>query len=140
MSREATRAVRHGRGHSLGRTLDSIEAKPLPPAPADMTPVPRIGRVLDLVGLVSFLIGGGFIARAWIGFREVQGYVPPPDAKAMTAVEFADQFWRMQRVGVGLMLIGIAVFVAAWWIARRAHNRAGPPDPEDKIESAEGGT
>ncbi len=89
-----------------------------------MTPVPRIGRVLDLVGLVFFLLGGGFIARAWYGFREVQGYVPPPDPTAMTAVEFADQFWRIQRVGVGLLLIGIALSVAAWWTARRA----GPTD------------
>lgn len=87
-----------------------------------MKSVPRIGRVLDLVGIVFFLLGGGFVARAWIGFREVEGYVPPADAAAMTAVEFADQFWRIQKVGVGLMLIGVAVFVAAWWIARRAQS------------------
>ena len=87
-----------------------------------MTPVPRIGRVLDLVGLVFFLLGGGFTARAWIGFREVQSYVPSPDAAAMTAVEFADQFWRIQKMGVALMLVGIGVFVAAWWIARRARS------------------
>lgn len=116
----STTRVGHGKGLSLRGTLNSVEARPPPPAPVDMKSVPRIGRVLDLVGIVFFLLGGGFVARAWIGFREVEGYVPPPDATGMTAVEFADQFWRIQRVGVGLMLIGIAVFVAAWWIARRA--------------------
>lgn len=89
-----------------------------------MTPVPRIGRALDLVGLLFLLVGGAFVARAWLGFREVQSYVPSPDATGMTAVEFADQFWRMQKVGVGLMIVGVGVFVAAWWIARR-------PGPEE---------
>lgn len=84
-----------------------------------MTPVPRIGRVLDLVGAVVLLVGAGFVVRAWIGFREVEAYVPPPDAPPMAAVAFADGFWRMQKLGVLLMLAGIGVFVAAWWIARR---------------------
>ncbi len=84
-----------------------------------MTDVPRIGRVLDLVGLLFLLAGGGFVARAWVGFQEVQSYVPPTDGTGLTAVEFADQFWRMQKMGVGLIVVGVGVFVAAWWIARR---------------------
>ena len=93
-----------------------------------MKSVPRIGRVLDLVGLLLFLGGGALFARAWVGFRSVQGFVPPPDAPAWAAVELADQYWRLQKIGAGLMIAGIAVFVAAWWVARavgRAAEGAG---------------
>ena len=85
-----------------------------------MTPVPRIGRILDLVGLLLGLAGSGFVIRAWIGFGEVQAYEPKFDDPPMAAVAFADGFWRMEKLGIGLILLGVAVFGAAWWVARRA--------------------
>ena len=85
-----------------------------------MTSVPRIGRILDLVGLLFLLSGAGLVIRAWIGFREIQAYAPKFDDPPMAAVAIADGFWRLEKLGIGLILLGVAVFVAAWWIARRA--------------------
>jgi small-conductance mechanosensitive channel len=89
--------------------------------------VPRIGRVLDAIGLVLFLGGGGAVAWAWAGF---QSYVPPSDAPAWSAVEIANGYWRIQKIGVGVMLAGIAVFVLAWWVARRAVTPESATTPE----------
>lgn len=90
-----------------------------------MTPVPRIGRLLDLAGLLLFLGGGGTFAWAWIGFRGVQDYVPPPDAPAWAAVAVADGYLRVQWVGAALMVAGLGVFVLAWWVARRVMRGEG---------------
>jgi hypothetical protein len=81
--------------------------------------VPRIGRLLDLAGLLLLLSGGAVVLRAWTGFREVTGYVPPVDGPAWGAVEIANVYWRLQKIGSGMMLAGVAVFVIAWWVARR---------------------
>lgn len=94
-------------------------------SPRAAPPVPRIGRILDLVGLILFLAGAGLFARAWQGFREVRAFVPAPGDALWAATQMADGYWRMQRLGVAVMSVGIAVFVAAWWVARRA--RSGRP-------------
>ncbi len=93
-----------------------------------MSHVPRIGRILDLVGVAIFLVGAGLGVRAWLGFREVQNFVPAPDDPPMAAVQIADSFWRLQKVGVGLMLLGVAVFAVAWWVAGRGRSGGGPRD------------
>jgi len=87
--------------------------------PSERKPVPRIGRVLDLVGLSLFLTGGAIWARAWFGFRGIPTYERPSGGTVFATVELADGFRQLQRVGVTLMLVGIAVFVLAWWVARR---------------------
>lgn len=84
-----------------------------------MTGVPRIGRILDLAGLLLLLGGGATFVRAWLGFDGVREYQPPPDAPAWSAVQLANGYLRMQRVGVALMVGGFVVFVVAWWTARR---------------------
>ena len=88
-----------------------------------MRNVPRIGRVLDLVGLVLFLVGAALYARAWVGFRGVSAFVPQADGPAWSAVAVANRFWRLQKIGAGVMLAGLAVFVLAWWVARAAHRQ-----------------
>lgn len=75
--------------------------------------------MLDLAGLVLFLAGGGLAAWAWAGFRRMPSYAPPPGAAAWSAVAVADGYWRLQKVGTALMIAGLAVFVLAWWAARR---------------------
>jgi hypothetical protein len=105
-----------------------------------MHEVPRIGRILDLVGLAVFLLGAGFFAWAWMGFRSVPAYVPDPGAEPFATLRLADGYLRIQAIGGGLMLLGAGVFVAAWWVARRA-SRAGTapvhehgPGREDRPE------
>jgi len=88
-----------------------------------MTPVPRIGRVLDLAGLLLFLAGGLVYGRAWIGFQGVPDFERPEHGSIMAAVEFADGFRRMERWGVAVMILGVGVFVTAWWVARRAQRQ-----------------
>lgn len=88
-------------------------------SPTPTTSVPRVGRALDLVGLLFLVVGGGMVGRAWLGFRDVQAFQSAPGDPPMAAVQLADGFWMLQRIGVGLMLVGVAVFVLAWWVARR---------------------
>jgi hypothetical protein len=90
--------------------------------------VPRIGRLLDAIGLLIFLGGAGLYAWAWSGFRAVREYQPAPEDGAWAAVQLADGYWRMQRIGTALMVAGVTVFVGAWWVARRVA-RAEDPGP-----------
>jgi hypothetical protein len=92
-----------------------------------MTTVPRIGRVLDLAGLALLGAGGAVWARAWLGFRSVPDFEPSAEGPAFAAVQLADGFWRLQRIGVALMVLGVGVFVVAWWVARRAVRGEGRP-------------
>jgi hypothetical protein len=81
--------------------------------------VRRLGRVLDLVGLLVFLSGAGMSARAWAGFEEVRAYQAAPGEAPFAALRMHDRYSRIQRAGGLAMLGGVAVFVAAWWVARR---------------------
>lgn len=92
-----------------------------------MKTVPRIGRILDLGGLLLFLAGGATYAWAWIGFQGVPEYVPSADAPLGAAVAVADGYWRLQKIGTGLMVAGVAVFILAWWVARGAARRSALP-------------
>ncbi len=84
------------------------------------TRVPLIGRILDAVGLLVFLVGGGLVARAWIGFQSLPDLTQSPGALETAAVQYADGFWRLQKIGVALMIVGIVIFVGALLAARRA--------------------
>ncbi|RMH16833.1 MAG: hypothetical protein D6701_08300 [Gemmatimonadetes bacterium] len=87
--------------------------------------------MLDLIGLVLFLAGGGVFARAWLGFRSVPAFERQSGDDLWAAIRYADSFVRWQHVGAGLMAAGVAVFVAAWLAVRRDVNApAAPNDPE----------
>ena len=73
--------------------------------------------MLDVIGLLFLLVGAGLVVRAWAGFRGIRASAPSLDP-AVSAVEVADGFWGIQKVGVALILVGLAVFVGAWWVAR----------------------
>lgn len=90
-----------------------------------MSSVTRTGRILDLVGLFVFLAGSGFVTRAWFGFREVPAFQATSADPPWAAIQLADGFLRIQRVGVALMLVGVGVFVYAWWAERRRHDAGG---------------
>lgn len=84
-----------------------------------MRRVRRLGRVLDLVGLVLLLAGAGTFVRAWAGFEEVRSYQAAPDAEPFAALRLHDRYARVQRAGVAIMVVGVGVFGAAWWVGRR---------------------
>lgn len=81
--------------------------------------VSSTGRILDLLGLILFVVGGGVFVRAWLGFQSVRHYNPSPDDRPWAAMHLANGYQRLQHVGGIIMLAGVAVFVAAWWIAGR---------------------
>jgi hypothetical protein len=91
-----------------------------PESPHHPRAVPRIGRALDVAGLALFAVGAGLFARAWTGFRGVRLYQPSPEDGPWAAVQLADGYWRLQKIGTATMLAGLAVFVVAWWVAGRA--------------------
>jgi hypothetical protein len=99
-----------------------------PPARAGaysiVTTVPRIGRILDVAGLVIFLGGAATFAWAWIGFQGVPAIQPSVDGPAWAAVSIANGYWRLQKIGTALMLAGGAVFVFAWWTPRNTKVRS----------------
>ncbi len=57
----------------------------------------------------------------------MRGYQPTPEAGPWAATRLANHYLRVQWVGGAVMLAGLAVFLAAWWIARRSapETRAG---------------
>ena len=83
-----------------------------------MKTVPRIGRLMDLAGLLLFVAGGALYARAWAGFQQVPTIERPEGGAAFSMVELANGYSRIQNTGATLMLFGVAVFVVAWWTAR----------------------
>lgn len=95
-----------------------------------MKPVPRIGRILDIVGLLLFLVGAAFYVWAWIGFGTIPSFVRLPDAEPWATVAVANRYWRLQKIGVALMIAGIVGFMVAWWTARRALTRAAAAAPD----------
>ena len=86
--------------------------------------VPRLGRRLDAAGALLFVGGGALYAWAWAGFRAVPELSPSLEDGAWAAVELANGYWRLQRIGTALMVLGIGVFVCAWWVAGRTRRRA----------------
>lgn len=89
-----------------------------------MSSVPRVGRLLDAAGFLVFAVGVALVGRAWLGFQEVQAFQPSPDGPPMAAMQLADRFLLVQRIGVALIVIGIGVFVGAWWVARQRGGEA----------------
>lgn len=81
--------------------------------------VPRIGRVLDLVGLLLFLAGAAVYARAWFGLRDMEAFQRADTAPTFAALEHADALSRTGRIGLGLMAAAAVVAVLAALVARR---------------------
>ena len=86
-------------------------------------PVPRIGRALDLLGLLLFLAGAALYVRSWLGLRSMEEFERAPGDPVFAAVEYADGLARTGRIGFGLMAAGAVVAVIAAVVARRVARR-----------------
>lgn len=90
--------------------------------------VPRIGRVLDFVGLLLFLVGGALYARSWFGLRGMSDFTPGPDAPLFAAIARANTLTRLGHIGFGFMAAGAVVAcvaaLVAWRLGRRTRDTA----------------
>lgn len=96
------------------------------------TPVPRVARLMDLAGLLLLLAGGGLYLRAYLGLRALQHVHPAPGERPFSAMRRFDQLWTLSRAGLGLIVAGVVVMVAATLVARRLRGQA---ENEEKEES-----
>ena len=90
---------------------------------SERRPVPRIGRVLDVVAALVFAIGAGLYARSWIGLRDMDQYVRPEGGDLFATVIHANELSRLGRIGLGIMIGGVAVGIIAAIVARRVAAR-----------------
>lgn len=90
---------------------------------SERRPVPRIGRVLDLVAALVFVLGAGAYAVSWIGLRDIDGYVRPEGGDMFATVIRANDLSRLAWIGLGLMIAAVVIGVAAAIVARRAAAR-----------------
>ena len=92
--------------------------------------VPRIGRVLDGLGVLLFLVGGGIYLRAWWGLRRVETNPDPPgeSAGAFATVARVEDLHALSDAGLALMaaalVVGVTAAVAARWKSRDSADRA----------------
>ena len=96
--------------------------------------VPRIGRVLDLAGLLVLLAGAGTLTRAWMGFQEIRANEGVVGGPLWAALELHDRYARLQDVGVALTLAAVALFFVAWAVARR-HASLANSRPTDRLSA-----
>lgn len=90
---------------------------------SERRPVPRIGRVLDLVAALVFAVGAGLYARSWVGLRDMDEFVRPEGGDLFATVIHANELSRLGRIGMGLMIGGVVVGVIAAVVARRVAAR-----------------
>lgn len=83
------------------------------------TPVPRLARALDLIGLVVFIAGAACYGYAYLGLEEIRSgqLVRPPGL--FSALQAAEGYYWYSQVGIALSVAGIGVFLAAFTVARR---------------------
>ena len=86
--------------------------------PTAAQPVPRIGRVLDLVALLLVVGGALAYARAWAGMRALEGLVGPSGAMGVAMTEF-DRWWRLSRLAAGIFAAGLIAAALAAVVARQ---------------------
>lgn len=81
--------------------------------------VPRIGRILDLLGLLVFATGAALYARAWIGLRGMDRFERAEGDAAFAAIERADALSSLGRIGIAIMIAGVLIAGVAALVARR---------------------
>jgi hypothetical protein len=91
--------------------------------------VPRLGRLLDLIGLALIVAGGA--CYAWSYLRLVQLHDHPPSAPHVLWVGLAayNRYTRVSTIGIVVAAIGLSVAIASAVMTHRTRqlNQIGAP-------------
>jgi hypothetical protein len=79
-------------------------------APPKVSP---LARLIDLAGVLIFLLGAALYAYAWAGMRVLQDALTAPMAAPGTHFERYDWLWSLSRVGIVVAIVGISVILVA---------------------------
>jgi len=86
-------------------------------------PVPRLGRILDLVGVGFFLVGGALYGWAWLQLQGLAAEQPLSEGLGFAALQRFVHLSRLSRIGLILMAVGAAFAVVAAVTARLLRDR-----------------
>ena len=87
--------------------------------------VPRLGRVLDLAGLLVFLAGAGCYLYAQRGLDDIRTGRTVITGSMFATLNEAKAYSRVADLGMALAVGALVVFAVAFAVARRA--RTTPP-------------
>lgn len=76
-------------------------------------PVPRWIRIVNGLSLLLLLAGAAVYARAWFGMQGLRSYEAAPDAAPFAGMAQFNHFHELSRIGVWLVVAGVAVAVLA---------------------------
>ena len=76
-------------------------------------PVSRIGRLLDIVGLMILTAGAACYVYAYVGLRDLEGVREGAGAAPFASIVRFDKLWKLSRLGIGLAVTGLVVAVGA---------------------------
>lgn len=83
----------------------------------------RTERVLDLASLGSIIGGFACYARSYLAMQVLQGGKLVPGAASHSAMQQFAYFRNLSEVGLGLVVLGVAIGVGSVFVNRRAAAR-----------------
>jgi hypothetical protein len=94
-----------------------------------MPMVPRLGRLLDLIGLALMLAGGACYGWAYIGLVRLHDHPPTADHMLWVALAAFNHYNRVSTIGIVIAAIGLAVAITAAVVTHRSRRSPGVATP-----------
>lgn len=96
----------------------------------------RTERVLDLASLGSIIGGFACYARSYLAMQVLQGGKLVPGAASHSAMQQFAYFRNLSEVGLGLVVLGVAIGVGSVFVNRRAAARpaAAPSEQPARVD------